>query len=335
MTSPDASRRGEEANEHAMRMMPARIDLRRSRGFGEIITITFAFVRENFRLLGRSLFYIVGPPVLVAGLLIEWVSQPLLGGDVYQPYHVGSRMGLILLSTLFFWGSSILLAAVVNGYIFLYMERGKDGFGISDVWEETRRNFGTVFTTSFGIIAISLVLFLPAVFLGGMLALMGLSLVVALVWIIAGVYFIGVLTPLFTLRLYEDVTLGTAISRCREMVRGHWWETFGILAVTTIVSLVIGVVAGLPTYVIAIGRQFDPEAFDLTGAALAASEAFSVLQTVAGTLLYAIPAVAAAFQYFNLVEKLDGVGMMLRIENIGGAGRGLEDAPVSHEMAGE
>src|SRR5690349_2406072 len=46
------------------------IEFAKTRDFSNKMNATFEFVKQNFKSLGRAMLYIVGPPALIASLLI-------------------------------------------------------------------------------------------------------------------------------------------------------------------------------------------------------------------------------------------------------------------------
>lgn len=290
-----------------MTTVPDQIELRQSRDFSGVITAVFTFIRENFKLFFKSILYIVGPPSLVGSLLLGGsVSvSGLIAGSATGILGIISGFLLLLLS----WTLTI---AVVNSFVFLYMERGRDNFELQDVWQETRSNLGNVVGTSLWLV----VLGIGAYFVFGFSAIFSLILGVfaGLALLVLVVYFVVALIPIYTVRLYEDVALMESVTRSRELTRGHWWLSFGVFAVPYVITLLTSYLLAVPSYVIEFGSDY---VYGRTDGEAIIAIFFAVLSTFATVVLTAVPVLAATFQYFNLVEKLDGVGVMSRIEQMG------------------
>jgi hypothetical protein len=215
--------------------------------------------------------------------------------------------------------ASIMMIGVVNNYVFLYMERGPDGFEFEDVWEATRGSIGKIFLTALGIGLIGLLLYGLWIVLILMTGLFGA--LIGMVLMFAVVYFAIALTPLFTVRLYEDAGLGEAISRCMELVKGNWWLTFGVLAVVYMVTSFIAFILAVPAYVVMFISAFNAadgsgDMGDMGGYGIIVT-VFMTLYMIASYLLSSMPLLAGVLHYFNLVEKSEGVGMMAKIDAIG------------------
>ncbi len=300
----------------------APIELRRSRGFGDQINVTFAFIRENYRSLGKSILYICGPPVLLAGILIggNWVSMLFEIRDLESlgnNFTIGSAVGLVV-GILCGLLSSLLMIGVVNSYVFLYLERGRDGFEVDDVWQATRASLGKVFTTMIALwlaVIVFYVLWVVMIVVGSVFgALLGLVILPVLL------YFGVRLTPLFTVRLYEQVGFGEAISRSMELVQGHWWLTVGVLFLVSMISSFGSYIFLIPAYIlmgVAALSSGHAEDFGDFGQFSVVITALLVLAMITSYLLYALPTLATVLHYFNLVEKHEGVGMMEKIDQIG------------------
>lgn len=286
------------------------IELRQSRDFSGVITAVFMFIRGNFPLFFKSILYIVGPPSLIGSVL-------LAGSVSITGIIAGSATGILglifgFLLLLLTWALTI---AVVNSFVFLYMECGQGNFELHDVWQETRSNLGNVIGTA---------LWLTALIIGGYVVF-GISVLFSwllgafagLVLVVVAVYFAIALVPIFTVRLYEDVTLTESITRSRELTRGYWWLSFGVFAIPYVITLLASYLVAIPAYIVELSSDYVYGRSD--GETIIAALS-SVLSTFATAVLTALPALAATFQYFNLVEKQDGIGMMSRIEQMGVSG---------------
>lgn len=309
--------------DNAMTTVSKPLELRVARRFGEIINLIFAFVRQNFRLLIKSVVYIAGPPALVAGALVggsylqmfSSLSDPEslagMAASATVPLVLGGILGLL---------TSILLVAIANNFVFLYMEHGPDGFSVRDVWDASRASFGRVFLLTLGLVLLFGALVVLAVLMMALNVYFGVlaGMAIFVVAVYAGV----IILPVYTVRLQEDTGLMESISRCIELVKGHWWETVGVQLVNGLIANFIGGLFITPAYVIMIVVAVTSTSGDFgssrfSGAAGVAITACMVVGMVASYLVSILPLLGNVFQYFNLVEKLEGVGLLAKIENIG------------------
>jgi hypothetical protein len=130
---------------------------------------------------------------------------------------------------------------------------------------------------------------------------------------------------LFVIRAWEPVGFFTALTRSYRLVQGKWWSTFGILFVTSLIQSTISSLFFIPWYVNFIATLLHSTtgnpAEDPGFLSQLISQTFLVLYFLSNVLLYCVPLIALAFQYFNLVELKESKGLLASIENIGGAPR--------------
>lgn len=191
-----------------------------------------------------------------------------------------------------------MMQTLIFGYILLYNEHGRDGVTLADVRALMVSDIGAVFV----VMVLSL---LASIFAGALLLIPGIYLFVAT----------SLSAPV---RMAEDSTAGSAISRSMELVRDHWWQTFGILVLIGIVAMLLGMIVQLPTWLIAF---FTTEALARTAmdSPILLSSVVLVAEAIAVILASLLFDSVAAAQYFSLVEHKEGPGMLARIEQIGAA----------------
>lgn len=285
---------------------PAPLDIRRSRGFSQQLTFTFDFLRQNFRPLSRSVLYIAGPAIALA-TVVSSSSYLSPGNSIASASIVGWVLFIVILA---------LLTAIANSYVFLYLQRDGAGISVGDIWNYTRGMFWRIFWLILGLgIVIGTVMITGAGFAG----VAGREFVILLFMVIAfplGIYCVVLLTPFFTAAIHEDIVFTEALSRCRELMKGNWWSTFGIMASIYAIIIVAMMIFQIPTYL----AIFAPMAIaDIDPFMITLFLLLDMLRSILFYLLSFLPVLAATLQYFNLVEKVDGVGVIERIQNFGDA----------------
>ena len=131
----------------------------------------------------------------------------------------------------------------------------------------------------------------------------------------------------FFIRVIENVGFFSAISRCFYLIKGHWWHTFGYLFVMAIIQMFIG-------YAFQIPLMIYSESFPLLTLKSQESNSIYMIGYVVTFLFYLFGSqilhllnlTALAFQYFNLVEIKEGVGLMNRINKVGNTKINKDDA---------
>ncbi len=289
-----------------------KISFYEKRDFGEKINVTFAFLRQNFAPLAKSILFIAGPAILliavVAGIYQATFLDMSTGGDPFDYLEILSQSSLTSFLSIFV---SALLVTVVYAYLVLYVEREDyDNITVAEVWERVKQHYLVVVVSTF--------VYSVLVVLGFMLL------------IIPGFIAIAALSFLFIIQIKEGLSLGAAFSRCFKLVSDNYLSTLGLIFVTSILIAIISMVVMLP-FGLALGV---PTFFSLTqGNGLEDSEGtlqivliiFQALSSLLSYLLYAILLIAVAFQYANLVEKKEAAGLLESVNTIGQTPRSTRD----------
>ncbi|QKG57482.1 hypothetical protein GKZ68_13115 [Hymenobacter sp. BRD128] len=292
-------------------------DFWQERDFGQKFSAVFEFLRVHWRPLGRVLLYLVGPLALVQALIVVLLQYRLFStlggfGRSSSPYAIGHSYGLSVFqffTSPTYFGSLLLGAAfysvlvlTVYGYLLecLYPTRPGQPIGVAQVWAIVKRQFiGTYFS------------------------LFGLSLLVvagSFVFFIPGLYLSVALSLFFIVHLVEGGDFAATISRCLSLIKGKWWSTFGLIFMILLLAGLLLRGAGIILGLVGAG---------LAGAGLLGglghtmlnlpvlSAVLGVLSTLAALLIYPLLLLAIAFQYFNLVERREGVGLRTLIQQLG------------------
>lgn len=288
------------------------IQLRQERDFGEKINITFQFVTQNFKPLFGMLLYLAIPFSLVSGICnaifqgnfqkaIREVTQD--ASSVEDPTDIFSKMfGLMfemftspiaLLSIIFSILAGVMVVLVVNGYLIAYEDTDESPITLPTVLEQVKKNIVPVVITT--IVCTALTLLGTAFF------------------IIPGIYLGITFTLSSIIVMREGLGISEVISRSFKLIKDKWWSTFGLLIVMGICVAVLGMAVAIPTTIVSL---FEAEKI-AHGETSILYIAVTALTSAVGALLNAIIYVAIGFQYYNLVEKKDGLGLKQQINSIG------------------
>ncbi|HTE31730.1 MAG TPA: hypothetical protein VK666_15220 [Chryseolinea sp.] len=311
------------------------IEFHRTRDFSKKMNVTFEFVRQNWKGLGKSILFIAGPPVLVASLIVGSffgdlisITQTAANGagdsEGVQTYFMSVSFWLqIILAMIFFIISSVMTIATINNYIVLYGEKQSNQIEVNEVWERVRDTFWMYFSTTlfFAIIIIGLYLLmiLPVVLLAAIspaLIFLGiLGLMCALLYIVISISLI------FIVRSYEHRNFFDAFRRSFSLVHGKWWSTFGLMMVLYLIMTTISYIPVIPLYatiiVTALHNTSTDTAPDPSSLSSMLTIVFFTLYYMAQMILSALPNIGIAFQYFNLVEMKEAKGLLDKIDTFG------------------
>lgn len=306
----------------------SRIEFRQTRSVSEVINATFQFIRQNVRPLGKSLLYIVGPAVAVTAVFtalfqVRFIGLGLLAEQDEEAMvdtlaSIGGLLGGTVLSSIV---TTTLALVVVLGYVRLYRMHGPDGVMVDDVWGITKRQFWRMLATA---LVIGVLIMLPVV----IAVVPCLGILAYLAWVVwAGFTF----ALAFPIRMEEPVGVFDALRRSRYLVKDHFWPTAGALLLAYLIYSVLSNAFAMPAFIVSF--LYGMHSLDGGGGTFLYELiilASTVLQTVASTALYCVPIIAIVFQYYNLVEKKEHVGLMERIDQVHpGTGTDASNGPTA------
>lgn len=307
------------------------------RDFGAKISATFEFIGAHWRPLGKCLVYFVLPFALLMGIGLGFFTNSIfnqmggklagrhMGGpvDIAQPQ--GSPFSMFDFSgiALGFVGgilAFLLLTGTVFGYLRARLRLPADQpVTPAAVWAELRARLGRMLLVIVLLAAAYAAVVLGALMLIGVLAstggggpfasaVLGFPLVGAL-----GTYLAVVMSLFFPVLWLEDNSIFGTLGRCFQLIKGHWWATFGLILVVSIIQSSLSIVFVLPQYAVMFGKMMRVPGLssDLLGVLAQCIYAAGIIFT------YTVSLLATAFQYFNLVEQKEGVGLRLLVDELG------------------
>jgi hypothetical protein len=135
--------------------------------------------------------------------------------------------------------------------------------------------------------------------------------------LIPGIYLAVALSIFFAVKVVEGTGFMATVSRCLHLTKGKWWSTFGVLFIMMVLLylVVAGVTITITLFSAGLGMLFQTSSLKLPLFSIIVSS----ISTLAVMLLYPPILLALAFQYFNLVERKDGIGLRRMIDSLGQA----------------
>lgn len=273
------------------------LQLRKQRDFGEKISATFQFLSIHAKPLAKSIFYIVVPFQVFVSFMNFYFFADLISsinngnGQIDSIYFSENLKTTFATSSIGIF-TYMLLSLVVFSYIKLVDEK-YENIEPTNVWYEAK---GHIFKS------IATLLIAYILILLGILAL-----------IIPGIYISVAFMFLLPIIVFQNEEIGDSIGASFKLIRGNWWATFGLVFIMGIICQVIVGFVSVPSMVLAF---FSISVEDST-------YLFSIAQVITAIFslfVYAILLISIAFQYFNLVEKTYGTGLIQAIENLGNFG---------------
>ncbi|UJH92020.1 hypothetical protein LZ575_05245 [Antarcticibacterium sp. 1MA-6-2] len=277
------------------------IQFKKQRELGDILTVTFKFIRENYKALFRNILKVTGPFFLIMVAALGYYTWSVAGSP-FEALSNGFGNFIISFSVLAF--ALLLFYSALYGTVFHYIKSYVENDG-AVVDEAVKQGVQEDFLKL-------LLLF----FLTGILILAGLVL-----FVIPGIYVMVPLSLAAAILVFKRYSVTDAISYSFDLVKNHWWMTFLTLLVIMMLVYIIGLVFQIPLIIYMIVKTFtmvqegsvaDPSAFtDWPFLVL------NVISSVIQYLLSVISVIAIGFIYFNLNEHKNLTGTFETIENLG------------------
>lgn len=279
-------------------MAQSKIQLRKIRDFGDNISDTFQFIRQEGKSLVLS-FLVVGGIFMFINAIVSGIYQKQTFGfmdslseGIFNPEQTFSMFtpmyfAVIILSVVTYSA----MITVVAVYTRFCDEENRTP-STAEVWQSFSKYI--VRTIVFG-------------FLQSILVIIGLVMC-----IIPGIYLLVVFLPAPFIIVHENLGISDTFNRCFTINRQGFWQSLGIYLVAGIISSVVsGILGVLLGIVVGLGTYFSSAQMSTVMAIV--MSVVSVVQY----FFYLILFIAVALQYYNLVEQLEGTGLERRISLIG------------------
>ncbi|MDR6300862.1 hypothetical protein [Mesonia maritima] len=289
------------------------INFKKERELGEVISDTFAFIRQNYKVLFQIYTKVLWPVLLLMLLAICYYTYITLnlGEDIMSlSGSTNPSSGMFSAFSGIFLASFVLLIASWFYYTFLYGSyqyavnsyiENNGEIKIDEVKEGLKQNWSS---------------FLGASFLAGLLTFIG-----AIMCLVPGIYVMVPFTLLYSIMVFYKMGVSESITYSFSLIKNNWWITFFTIIVISIIYFIITYVFNLPAIIYTLvkslvysqeGNLADPSfAFDWVYLTL------SALSSVVQYLLYPIIIIATVFIFFNLDEKKNQTGTYEAIDSLG------------------
>jgi hypothetical protein len=281
------------------------IQLQKERDFSEKLNISFQFFTQNAKPLLTALLYIVGPVAMIAGIamgfgqdsLMDLTSNPekIVEMSRDDPFAIYKSMltGTYVLGIFCYGIAYLFLYLVVCSYMDIYADSGaKQEITVDMIWEKVKENL--------------------LMSIGLQISVLFVVLLGALLLIIPGIYLGIALSIVFMIFIREKLSISDCIRRALYLVKDKWWSTFGLLFVMSFIVGIASMIFGLPAAVLQIMGLVNKMSYSTILTIIA-----TIISTVGGLLFTSLTIIAVNFQYFNLVERKEGTGLLNAIDNIG------------------
>lgn len=275
-----------------------RINLNQVRNFGDCITVTFNFFKQEFKPLLRTFVVLVLPLLLVDLFIKSFLLRDIMSfqGDVEPDVAqemMWSTVGDLILTyffsvLLYFWVFLFALA-----YVRVYQDiLREDQVNVQEVWRVMWKNAGRALLWG---IVYGLIVTVGCVF-----------------FIIPGIY----LSILFLFSAYflvlEHRSLPDSLGGSVELMQGKWWNFFGYVLLTSLIVGVISNIFAIPTSLLSvkfvISKQM-PGPYEYAVVLFVANVGKCLMQVVS------IWGIAARF--YSYLEQKEHTSLLSKIEQLG------------------
>lgn len=262
------------------------INFQQVRDFGGIFNATFEFIRQEYKLLGKTLLYYALPITLIATIVITYTTyiqmDTFTGGNIMYPNKA------YYLSVAFSSLSSLIIVYIFTlltyAYVAAYIKYGSNNFGLKEVLDFAKRKWLMLLIIN---ILFSIMSFIGFIFC-----------------IIPGIYLF--ITFYFASYSYfnEDTELIESFSRSYNVISDNWWLTFGLFLVISMLIGTASMVFYIPAILISVitaatSAHGSP---DLSIFKIVMVTATSLLTVLKGATTV-VMVIAMEFQYFSLLKK--------------------------------
>lgn len=282
------------------------VRLRQVRDFGQIISTTFVFLRQEWRPLVRAILTI-GLPASVIGGFLAGGTLGSMQNYRYSGNDPSELMGMLSSSLVLMIPGILILAigwlfvvSMVHEYIRAYHLNEHHGMTTGELARRGASQIGPYF---------------GAGFLSALLMIVGM-----LLCILPFFYVWTVLSLALIAHAIERTGGSGALGRSNQLVKGDFWPTLGLLLVISLINMFINGALQLPFSIVGIvvGINTGLDSIDGGNAGLPTWYAtFNAIATAVQwcfqMLTYPIVVVCMSLKYFSRVEETEGHGLREKI----------------------
>jgi hypothetical protein len=278
--------------------MNNKLEFRKQREFGEIISDTFLFIKQNFKPLLKVFVYLCGFFILAS--IISAVTHVLSLSEVVS---ANNSSPLKMYSNMFSWSYVVVMifylatysAVTVStlSYIAVYIDKGNVAPSPEEVWAYFKYYFFRV--------------------LGSTIPISILMILAFVCCIIPGVYVFPALSIFYAVMVFENGSLGYSFSRAFKLANKDWWSTAGAMIIIWIITYAAFLIPSLPTMILTMISAFTKGPSGTVTTLVVVSTVIQYLSYV----FYMIPLIGVSLCYFNLAERTDSSGLLARIDKMG------------------
>jgi len=277
--------------------MENNVELRKVRDFGELISDSFLFTKQNLKPLLKAFFAICGFFLVATALSSVFYHLRLFNTPGNENIFKAKQVfGVEYFATITFGYLSYLAVALTTfSYINVYREKGDLTPTIEEVWGHFKYYFWR--------------------FMGSQIVLIIMFLIAFMMCFIPGIYLFPIISLITATLIFENTGLGYAFDRGFKLIKQNWWTTFGALVVTMVSMYILMAAIALPVGILSGAGVF----LGINKVSTPVTVLMVILQAL-GQAFSIIPYITVSLCYFSLVEKKEGASLLDKIDSIGKGG---------------
>jgi hypothetical protein len=279
-------------------MEQPKIEFRQVRDFGEVINDTFIFLKQNYKPLLKSVFFIsilfVVANIIFSTINLYYLQKTMnlygrsFGREVVQRSYLSTALIMLFAMITYY-----VISLCTYSYINIYVEKKGETPTLEEVWSYSKYHALRYLWGNFIIIII---------------LLLGLILCV-----IPFFYLWPILNLALSVIVLDNANVSYSISRSFKLIKQSWWMSFGTIIILTVIYYACTLAIQLPLAIVGAGANFfipklnEPLYLLFIKSILASLSHFIII----------IPTIGTSLLFFSLVEKKESEGLFERIESIG------------------
>lgn len=296
------------------------IELEKRREFGDIFSVTFRFIKQNFKKFSSCLLIFVLPFALISGIFSSFYMNSIMSLTTSNFENFSfSIIAYVLLMFLGMFISYAMTCGVVIEFFKLYKQR-RDGNSnneagtyrkdYDDRLPKQNRDAGFTIGELGSALMKDLWRILLCTFVYTILVFIGIMFC-----IVPGVYLLIALFPLVIISVLENKSFSESFSYSFQLVRDNWWNSF-------LVYFLMSMIVGFASYIFYLPAYIYSMISVITGlesgefAMGRFSGIFMAIYVVVYVLLSSVVQVAMVFQYYNLKERKEHTGLMKDLDKL-------------------
>lgn len=309
------------------------IEFLKMRDIGEVLSLTFRFIRDYFKPLMLGILFLVLPFYILGTILMISALDGITPG--VSEVETTSSIWSMMIAILFLAMGTVMIITYVNELIyFVYSNPDKQVPSIWEIWNLTRRYFFwnllhmivwfivcwmflmSVYLVFFLLITIGI----AGVALGGVAIAVIMIILAVLAMFFVMLYTVSATVPMFFIATCEKINIFSALSRSFSLLHVSKIGFINSLLTNLLVVIIITIISSnilMPVLIIEgfIGyNSGSSNPFSEQGTLI---KVFYGVTYLISPFVYMIPLISNAMNYFNLRERLDAPGLKKRISLIG------------------